>query len=97
MRTLGLTPEERFPFYRGTGCQNCFNTGYLGRAAVFEMLSIDEEVSALIYEQKGRKAIEEALKRPEKGFVSMRQNALRLMREGVTTAEEVVRVISKNG
>ncbi len=97
LRSLGLTPEERFPFSRGTGCPECYNSGYMGRAAVFEMLSIDEEVSALIYEQRGRKAIEEALKRPEKGFVSMRQNALRLMREGVTTAGEVLRVISKNG
>ena len=60
------------------------------------MLTIDDEISALIYEQAGRKEIDEVLKRPEKGFVSMRQNALRLMREGVTTGEEVLRVISKN-
>ena len=96
LRQLGLEPEERFPFYRGVGCQQCYNTGYLGRAAVFEMLTIDDEISALIYEQAGRKEIDEVLKRPEKGFVSMRQNALRLMREGVTTGEEVLRVISKN-
>ena len=46
--------------------------------------------------QAGRVAIEAELKRPENGFVSMEANALRLMREGVTTAEEVRRVINED-
>ncbi len=93
--SLGLKPDERFPFFRGIGCPKCYNTGYRGRIAVFEMLMIDDEVSTLIYEQRGRKAIETALKRPESGFVSLRDNAFRLMRDGTTTSEEVLRVISK--
>ncbi len=59
------------------------------------MLPIDRKVRNLIYAQAGREAIEEELKRPENGFVSMRDNALRLMREGVTSAEEVRRVINE--
>ena len=60
------------------------------------MLPIDRKVRNLIYTQAGRNAIEEELKRPENGFVSMQQNALRLMREGVTSAEEVRRVINED-
>ena len=100
------TPEElldmRLPedadetWYRGTGCPNCFNRGYRGRVAVFEMLVIDRKVRDLIYAQAGRAAVEKELKRPENGFVSMEQNALRLVREGITTAEEVRRVINED-
>ena len=57
------------------------------------MLPITHAVRTLIYEQRGRDAIEAELKRPESGFVSLRDNALRLMRDGVTTGEEVLRIV----
>ena len=96
LREFGLPEDAEETFYRGRGCQKCFNRGYRGRAAIFEMLPIDHRVRDLIYNKAGRTAIEEELKRPENGFVSMQENALRLMREGVTTAEEVRRVIHED-
>ena len=93
LEDLGIEMEPGLRFYRGTGCAHCYNTGYRGRTAVFEMLPITRAVRTLIYEQRGRDAIEEELKRPENGFVSLRDNALRLMREGVTTGEEVLRIV----
>lgn len=93
LEDLGVEMEPGLRFYRGTGCAHCYNTGYRGRTAVFEMLPITRAVRTLIYEQRGRDAIEEELKRPENGFVSLRDNALRLMREGVTTGEEVLRIV----
>ncbi len=60
------------------------------------MLPIDRRLRTLIYAQADRTAVEEELRRPENGFVSMHQNALRLMREGVTSAEEVRRVINED-
>jgi type IV pilus assembly protein PilB len=96
LREFGLPEDADETWYRGTGCPSCYNRGYRGRTAVFEMLPIDRRVRALIYSQAGRTAIEEELKRPENGFVSMQQNALRLMREGVTSAEEVRRVINED-
>ena len=56
------------------------------------MLPVTHAVRNLIYEQKGRDAIEQALTNSH-SFVSLRQNALRLMREGVTTGEEVLRIV----
>jgi type IV pilus assembly protein PilB len=93
---MGLPEDADETWYHGNGCPNCFNRGYRGRAAVFEMLVIDRKVRNLIYAQAGREAIEAELKNPENGFVSMQQNALRLVREGITTAEEVRRVINED-
>ena len=95
LAALGLEGETDLVLHRGTGCPECYNSGYRGRTAVFEMLPINHTVRRLIYEQRGRDAIEEELKRPENGFISLRDNALRLMREGATTSEEVLRVVTE--
>lgn len=92
LEDLGIEMEPGMQLYRGAGCPQCYNSGYRGRIAVFEMLPITRAVRALIYEQKGRDAIEKEL-RSSNGFVSLLENALRLMREGVTTGEEVLRIV----
>ncbi len=92
---LGLQPEEGLEFYRGTGCPACFDTGYRGRIAVFEMLDVNSRVRRLIAEGASRPEIEAELKKPENGFVSLRENAMRLVREGVTTTTELLRVVSE--
>ena len=93
LEDLGIEMEPGMKLYRGAGCSQCYNSGYRGRTAVFEMLPITHAVRTLIYEQRGRDAIEAELKRPESGFVSLRDNALGLMRDGVTTGEEVLRIV----
>ena len=92
---LGLQPEEGLEFYRGAGCPACFDTGYRGRIAVFEMLDVNSRVRRLIAEGASRPEIEAELKKPENGFVSLRENAMRLVREGVTTTTELLRVVSE--
>jgi len=92
---LGIPMEPDLKFYRGKGCPNCFDTGYRGRIAVFEMLEVNRRVREMISHRAGRSEIEKELKSPEHGFVSLRENACRLVREGVTTADEVTRVISE--
>ena len=96
LRELGMPPQDGLKFYRGAGCPECFNTGYRGRIAVFEMLLITPRVRTLIYEEKGRDAIEQELKRPESGFISMLANGVRLVLDGVTSSEEVLRVVNEN-
>ncbi len=53
------------------------------------------EVRELISEKAKRSVIEEKLKSSQTGFVSMRENALRMMVEGITTVEEVMRVTNE--
>ena len=92
---LGLPLDETAPFYKGKGCPACFNTGYRGRIAVFEMLPIDRKVRGMISAGETREAIEEVLKAPGSGFVSLRENAMRLLKEGITTSDEILRVIAE--
>ena len=92
---LGLPRRPDLKFYRGKGCPNCFDTGYRGRIAVFEILNLNARLRRLISDGTGRAAIEEELRKPEYDFVSLRQNALRLVLEGTTTASEVMRVINE--
>ena len=96
LEDLDLEMEDGLRFFRGKGCPDCFNTGYRGRIAVFEMLPIDRDIRRLIAAQEGRSAIEAALKAPEKNYVSLRDNALRMLREGITTGEEVLRIVNEN-
>ena len=93
---LGMEREPDLKFYRGKGCPRCFDTGFRGRAGVFEMLIINRELRRIISERGGRAAVEEVLSRPGSDFVSLRQNALKLVREGVTTSGEVMRVVNQD-
>ena len=95
LEDLRLPKKPGQVFYRGTGCPNCFNTGYRGRAAVFEMLPMSKTVRELISEGARRQEIEDALHDSKTGFVSMRQNAIRLMLDGTTSVEEVMRITNE--
>jgi len=92
-RELGLEYKEGRIFYKGKGCPECFDTGYRGRTAVFEIFLLDTKVRRLIAAKSGREAIENYLKRPESGFISLKDSAMKLVEEGITSADEVLRVI----
>ena len=76
--------------YRGTGCRNCQGTGYRGRQGVFEMMPITDEIRALILEHSSSRVIRKVAM--QEGMSSLREDGWRLVREGRTTAEEVVRM-----
>ena len=97
VRRLGLSTEHKHIFYRGEGCADCFNTGYRGRIGVFEILEITPEIRPLISRQAGRPAIEQELTSAHSEFKTLRENAIQLVEEGITTAEEVQRVIYETG
>ena len=90
---LGLEYDPKRVFYHGKGCPKCFDTGYRGRTGVFEILPLTIKVRRMIAAGVGREAIEEVLKDPNSGFTSLKDNAVHLVEEGITTSEEVQRVI----
>ena len=94
LEDLGLPPAPKRMIYRGAGCPDCFDTGYRGRIAVFEILPVTRRIRNIISAGGGRMEIEEALRDPAEGFVSLQENAVRLVLEGVTTPEEILRVVS---
>ena len=87
-RELGIEPGTTF--YRGKGCKECHQTGYLGRTGIFEILTIDEEIRKMVDERKSVDEIKRYTR--EKGLKTLREDGLLKAKEGITTIEEVVRV-----
>ena len=90
---LGIPYNPERVFYRGAGCPKCFDTGYRGRTGVFEILPFTTKVRRLIAEKQGRAAIETLMRDPSSGYTSLKDNAIKLVEAGVTTSDEVTRVI----
>lgn len=85
---LGIAPDEKF--YRGAGCEHCNNTGYSGRAAVYELLMMSNNMRALISNQVSVDDIQQcALK---DGMTPLTNNALQLARKKIISLREVYRV-----
>jgi general secretion pathway protein E/type IV pilus assembly protein PilB len=76
--------------YRGAGCRNCQDSGYRGRQGVFEMMPITDDIRALILERASSREIRKVA--IQQGMTSLRDDGWRLIREGRTTAEEVLRL-----
>jgi general secretion pathway protein E/type IV pilus assembly protein PilB len=76
--------------YRGKGCRNCQNTGYRGRQGVFEMMPVTDEIRAQILERRSSRDIRKTAM--AQGMNSLRSDGWRLIREGKTTPEEVLRM-----
>ncbi|MDP1899157.1 MAG: type II secretion system ATPase GspE [Rubrivivax sp.] len=72
------------------GCAKCSHTGYKGRTGVYELMVVDENVQALIHNRASEHDLAVAARAA--GLRAMRDDGERLVREGVTSAEEVIRV-----
>ena len=89
----GMNPNQ--PFYRGKGCQNCNKTGYKGRAGIYEILIMTEEIRKLILQKSSDDVIER--KARDMGVKSLLQSGWEKVFAGVTTPEEVRRVTQVEG
>ncbi|SDN58822.1 GspE/PulE family protein [Alkalicoccus daliensis] len=78
--------------YRGPGCENCNETGYEGRMAIHELLSIDDEVRRLVLNQEAVSVIKAYLL--EKDMLFLKDDGFFKVKQGFTTMEEVFRVAS---
>ena len=83
--------KEEIKFFRGKGCEQCNNTGYYGRVGIFEVLSVSEKIVKLILERAPAGEIEKQA--VEEGMITMLQDGYLRVVEGVSTMEEVVRVV----
>ncbi|MCX5909083.1 MAG: ATPase, T2SS/T4P/T4SS family, partial [Deltaproteobacteria bacterium] len=88
---LGASPDDLQGFicYRGTGCPACNNTGYKGRVALYEVMSVKDEIIELILQGATANDIKKEAIRL--GMKTLRQAALTKLREGVTTVEDVLK------
>lgn len=80
-------------FYKGKGCASCDNTGYRGRIGVFEVLKISKDIRKLIVDQADSETIRQlAIK---EGMTTMFEDGLQKALVGLTTLDEVFRVLSE--
>jgi len=75
--------------YRGRGCNKCSLTGYSGRAGIFEIFVINDEIQRMIFEKIS--AVEIRQRARELGMRTLREDGLRKVVMGVTTLDEVLR------
>ena len=73
-------------FYRPVGCPRCDGRGYAGRTAIFEVLAVDEEISALIAREESVSALRKAAVR--KGMRTLERGGIAKALAGVTSYEE---------
>jgi len=79
-----------FEIFAPQGCQKCGSTGYSGRIAVFEILSMTDSLAEIILKEPSEVSILEEAKR--QGMITMKQDGILKVLRGVTTIEEILRV-----
>lgn len=88
---LKLPADADITFYRGEGCPECRHTGFHGRRAVFEILTVNDRLRRLISQGADYDALLKAA--ADTDFTSMRDNCRALVLSGETTAAEAARAI----
>lgn len=78
---------------KGAGCAKCNNSGYYGRIATIEVLTVDSDIREMVIRKKSSDVIHEAA--VEKGMESLFENAFGIFKRGLTTLDEVLRITSK--
>ncbi len=76
--------------YEAVGCEKCRKTGFLGRLGIFEILTVNDDIRALITARESAKVIKQ--KALENGMCTLRSDGWRKVLKGLTTIEEVIRV-----
>ncbi|PIP19574.1 MAG: type II secretion system protein GspE [Candidatus Omnitrophica bacterium CG08_land_8_20_14_0_20_41_16] len=90
--TLGLNIDtsKEARFFRGKGCINCFNMGYMGRTGIAEVLLFTPGIRDLILSRAQEHVIKQ--KARQEGMKTLREDGLAQVLKGVTTLEEILRV-----
>lgn len=78
---------------RGSGCESCRQTGFRGRAGLFELLTVDDDIRGLIQSRSAASTIKQAA--ISNGMLTLREDGLRRIELGETTLSEVSRVTAQ--
>ncbi|MHB0938431.1 MAG: GspE/PulE family protein [Armatimonadota bacterium] len=91
---LGMSDEEieGSTFFRAVGCEECMNRGYRGRMGVYELLTLTEELQELVVRRAPLSEVAQAA--IASGMITLMKDGLAKVKNGLTTLEEVLRVVS---
>jgi len=95
LESIGITPDQfrETTIYRANGCENCFHTGYKGRAGIFEIMLMDPSLKSLILTTYDSSQIKDAAL--SLNMVTLRQDGIQKVLRGISTIEEVIRVTQR--
>lgn len=88
-----LQPDVKF--YHGRGCEACRQTGYRGRIGIYELMRVSEELAEMIVRRAPLSELKEAAR--ANGMHTLQEDGLRKAKDGLTTVEEVMRVVFTGG
>ena len=96
LQDIGFNEEEskKVKVYKPVGCNECHNTGYKGRTAIFEVMQVTDAVKDLILSRAHSRVIKN--KAQEQGMITLRRSGLIKIKAGVTSVEEVLRETVKD-
>ena len=86
---LPLDTARKYKFYYGKGCARCNNGGYKGRVGLYELLEVTDEIRDAIAGEASADEIRDVAR--NQGMTTLRESGLKLIFDGITTIDEVVR------
>jgi type IV pilus assembly protein PilB len=89
LRRADISEGQKFYRGRGKGCDHCLRSGYKGRKALFEIMSLDDEIRELIMKQASTQVLRQEAKK--RGMRTLRESGLLSIYDGETTIDEVIR------
>jgi type IV pilus assembly protein PilB len=93
LRELLKKPSMKtFRTYRGRGCTICGHSGYAGRVGLFEVMLMDDEIRRAVIEEKSSSVLEAIAQK--QGMTTMLEDGIEKVKQGVTSIEEILRVIA---
>lgn len=89
---MGMTPDiaSTCKLFKGRGCRTCNNTGYKGRVALYEVMTMQEELKEMLLQ--GGSTTELKAEAIRLGMITLRMAGLKKVAEGITTPDEIGRV-----
>ena len=95
LESIGVSPNQfnKDHIYKAVGCDKCIGTGYSGRLGIFEIMRLTEKLKSLILGTYDANQIKNEARREK--MLSLRQDGIQKVLNGVTTIEEVLLVTQK--
>jgi len=86
---LPIQQARRYKFYYGKGCARCNNSGYKGRTGLYELMTVDDDIRELVSTNASVDEMRNLAR--SQGMTTLRESGLKLIFDGITTIDEVVR------
>ena len=95
LRDAGLSDKTGRPFRKGTGCQQCHDTGYRGRVGIYEVMEVTADLRRLIHKRSPSHELRALFRK--QGGLTLREEGILIALEGNSSVEEVLSVTHSEG